>query len=207
MTAEPLIAGNFYNKYESANIVARLLMRGFLRDFEQLLGSAQPHAILDIGCGEGHLTARLINLFPAARTSALDISAEVLQQAIDRCAPRCTFVGASALSLPFPDKEFDLVVCVETLEHLPEPDVALVEIKRVCRRTALVSVPREPIWRLLNVARGAYVTRLGNTPGHIQHWNLSGFLKLLHSHFPRVSAVATPLPWAMAVCEVDDRAH
>jgi len=206
VTSRATVAGNLYNKYESENIIARVLMRRFLQAFDRLLDDVKPQTILEVGCGEGYLSARLADRFSDARTCALDISAEVLQQAIARCAPRCTFVQASALCLPFADKEFDLVVCVETLEHLPEPDAALNEIKRVCRHRVLVSVPREPIWRLLNMARGAYLKELGNTPGHIQHWSLGRFLRLLHTHFPRVPAVATPLPWAMAICEVDNYA-
>ena len=39
-------------------------------------------------------------------------------------------------------------------------------------------VPREPVWRVLNVARGRYVRWLGNPPGHIQHFSRAAFLAL-----------------------------
>src|SRR3712207_8488836 len=50
-----------------------------------------------------------------------------------------------------------------TLFRSPEHTVA--EMARVADGHLLVSVPREPLWRMLNVARGAYVKDLGNTPG------------------------------------------
>jgi len=60
-------------------------------------------------------------------------------------------------------------------------------------------VPREPIWRILNMARGKYWRALGNTPGHLQHWSRSGILGLLAEHFEIVE-VRTPLPWTMVLC-------
>jgi len=63
----------------------------------------------------------------------------------------------------------DLVIACEVLEHLDAPDQALSELQRVCRGQALVSVPNEPLWRMLNVARGKYWRSPGNTPGHLQN--------------------------------------
>ena len=73
---------------------------------------------------------------------------------------------------------------------------------RVARRRLLVSVPREPIWRLLNVARGAYLSHLGNTPGHLNHWSKVGFHSLLTRH-GTVLEVRTPLPWTLALVGLD----
>jgi len=65
-------------------------------------------------------------------------------------------------------------------------------------------VPREPIWRALNLARGKYVRDLGNTPGHLGHWSRRGFLELLGGRL-EVVAVRTPLPWTMALCRANGR--
>ena len=62
---------------------------------------------------------------------------------------------------------FEAVVCTEVLEHLEEPEKALRELLRVTRRWVILSVPREPLWRVLNMVRGAYLRHFGNTPGHI----------------------------------------
>ena len=56
----------------------------------------------------------------------------------------------------------------------PSPEATLAEMARVARRHLLVSVPREPLWRGLNMARGAYLRDLGNTPGHVNHWSKRG---------------------------------
>jgi hypothetical protein len=68
----------------------------------------------------------------------------------------------------------------------------------VARRHLLVSVPREPLWRVLNVARGAYLRELGNTPGHVNHWSRHGFVRLLERHGEVVEA-RSPFPWTMVL--------
>ena len=53
----------------------------------------------------------------------------------------------------------------------PTPSTRVAEMARCAERHLLVSVPREPLWRMLNMARGAYWSDLGNTPGHLNHWS------------------------------------
>ncbi len=64
---------------------------------------------------------------------------------------------------------------MEVLEHVPDPAAVLAEMFRVASRWVLVSVPREPLWRGLNMARGSYLRDFGNTPGHLNHWSKRSF--------------------------------
>ncbi|MBZ9922623.1 class I SAM-dependent methyltransferase, partial [Mesorhizobium sp. BR1-1-7] len=93
----------------------------------------------------------------------------------------------------------DLIVCCEVMEHLEEPQKALQALQRIARSDLILSVPREPLWRALNLARGKYVSALGNTPGHLQHWSQRGFISLV-SQFFEVVEVLSPLPWTMLHC-------
>ena len=81
---------------------------------------------------------------------------------------------------------------------MPEPESTLAEMARVARRHLIVSVPREPMWRMLNMARGAYLRELGNTPGHLNHWSKVGFHSLL-TRYGTVQEVRTPFPWTMVL--------
>ena len=102
-----------------------------------------------------------------------------------------------AENLPFEDGEFELAAAIEVLEHVPDPGHTVAEMARVARGGhLLVSVPREPLWRMLNVARGAYVKELGNTPGHLNHWSRKSFAELLGRH-GQVQEVRSPFPWTM----------
>jgi len=64
-------------------------------------------------------------------------------------------------------------VCRYALHHFEDPGGVVAEMARVANGHLLVSVPREPLWRGLNMARGAYIKDLGNTPGHLNHWRNS----------------------------------
>jgi len=200
-------AGNVYDKYHSANPLARWLVARFLRAFRELLSlPTAPARSLEVGCGEGELVRVLLERHPATRAVALDLDGGVVREAAVR-APSCLPLVADASSLPLAPGSFDLVVCCETLEHLPDPVAALQEIRRtLLPGGALVaSVPREPIWRTLNLLRGAYVGRLGNTPGHRNHFGRRAFLRLLESNGFEVEMVRTPLPWTLARARVPER--
>ena len=185
-------------KYRARNPAVRRLMHGFLRAFDRSVRRVEADRIVEIGCGEAFLAHRMLGLQPGARVVGLDASAEILAIA-RREFPRVALVLGTAYGLPFADASADLVVACEVLEHLEAPERALAEIARVSRAHALFSVPREPLWRVLNVLRGRYWTHGGNTPGHLRHWTPRAFVEFVESRF-RVTEVRHPLPWTMVLC-------
>ncbi|GIU85045.1 MAG: hypothetical protein KatS3mg008_1820 [Acidimicrobiales bacterium] len=193
--------GNTYDKYGSRNPVTRLLMRGFARALTELLEPAAPQSILDVGCGEGFMSRRLAEICPDV--VGLDLgSGPLVHHWIQARGERLRFVAGDAARLPFKDASFDCVTALEVLEHVERPLDTLREIARVARRYAVFSVPREPLWRILNMARGAYLRDLGNTPGHINHWSKTAFVALASS-VGVVEEVRSPLPWTMVRIRVD----
>ena len=200
--ASSVPTGNTYDKYRSTNPVVRRLMAGFEGTIDDLFGRAAPESVLDVGCGEGFLTEQWARRLGPRQVVGLDLSDPKLEadwRARER--PNLRFVAGRAEELPFADREFDMVTAIETLEHVPDPDRALAEMARVARRHLLVSVPREPLWRALNVVRGAYVRELGNTPGHLNHWSRRGFGELVARH-GEVLEVRVPFPWTMVLARV-----
>lgn len=194
--------GNTFHKYGSGNPVVRRLVGRFRGALEELLRLASPSSVLDVGCGEGVLTQSWALAFRTVRVVGVDLEDARLQaEWRSRRSPNLRFMAARAQELPFGDREFDLVAAIESLEHVPEPGRALAEMARVSSRHLLVSVPREPLWRSLNLARGAYLGTLGNTPGHLNHWSRAELLSLLGSYGP-VQAVRSPVPWTMALVRV-----
>jgi SAM-dependent methyltransferase len=113
-----------------------------------------------------------------------------------RSRPGPHYLHGDAENLPFLDDQFDLVVCVEVLEHLRDPAAGLRELARVTSRHLLLSVPREPLFRGSNLLTGRYVKDLGNTPGHLNHWSKSSFGTFV-SQVADVRAVASPYPWTI----------
>jgi 2-polyprenyl-3-methyl-5-hydroxy-6-metoxy-1,4-benzoquinol methylase len=194
--------GNTFDKYGSGNPVHRRLMDGFERCLDELLSQAGPRSVLDVGCGEGVLTERWARTLAPRPVTGIDLPDPTLQAGWrSRSESNLEFCAGRAESLPFGDDEVDLVAAIETLEHVESPPAALAEMARVAQRHLLVSVPREPLWRALNLVRGAYVSQLGNTPGHLNHWSRRSFVRLL-SGYGEVMEVRTPLPWTMALVRV-----
>ncbi len=197
-----VITGNTYDKYGSGNPVVRRLMARFQYTLDELTVMAAPASLLDVGCGEGVLTERWAQRLPAARIVGVDLQDPALQAEWEhRTAPNLAFIATPAETLPFADGEFDLVTAIEVLEHVEDAPVALAEMVRCAQRHLLVSVPREPLWRGLNMARGAYWGSLGNTPGHLNHWSRRAFVALLASH-GEVLEVRSPFPWTMLLVRV-----
>lgn len=196
VTSKATVIGNVYDKYGTRNPVARLLMRGFLDAVSALYLGVRPKTVLEVGCGEGLLAHHLMSLpHQPDRFDACDLSLEKLAGDLH---PEIHFRAADIYQLPFETGEFDWVVCCEVLEHLDSPNQALHELTRVAACGLLVSTPREPIWRALNLLRGKYVREWGNTPGHIQHFSQSQLLELLASQV-RIRQVRSPLPWTVVL--------
>jgi 2-polyprenyl-3-methyl-5-hydroxy-6-metoxy-1,4-benzoquinol methylase len=197
VSEEGIVTGNTYDKYGSSNPVVRRLMASFQRTLDELMSRAEPRSLLDVGCGEGVLVHRWALELPRARVVGIDLEEESIQAGwAERQAPNLEYRTMAAENLPFAAGEFDLASAIEVLEHVPNPQRTLDEMARCAERHLLVSVPREPLWRGLNMARGAYLAQLGNTPGHLNHWSKRSFTRLL-SRYGQVAELRSPFPWTM----------
>ena len=195
--AEGTVTGNTYDKYGSTNPVVRRLMAGFERTLDELFTQADPQSLLDVGCGEAVLTHKWAERLAPRRVVGIDLEDPAIQAEWEqRKAPNLEYRIMKAERMPFADSEFDVAAAIEVLEHVPDPAHTVAEMARVAERWLLVSVPREPLWRTVNVARGAYIKDLGNTPGHLNHWSKRSFVKLLERHGEVVEA-RSPFPWTM----------
>ena len=196
-----IVVGNAYDKYGSRNPVVRWIMRGFNDTLNSLVEKTTPKTIHEIGCGEGYLVLGWSRQGITARGS--DFSSNVIElarvNAVELGISPDVFEVRSIYEMEPGRDSADLVVCCEVLEHLERPEEGLRALQRIASRYVIVSVPREPIWRLLNMARGKYLADFGNTPGHIQHWSRDNFVHLVEHYFDIID-VRSPLPWTMLLC-------
>ena len=101
----------------------------------KILRSIQGTNVLDIACGHGYLSRLLSERY---KVSAVDlwIQPELIQE-----YPQINFQVADLTRLPFASGTFDTVVCAHTLEHIPNIQAAVDELKRVARQRLIVIVP------------------------------------------------------------------
>lgn len=190
-------AGNTFDKYGTRNPLLRSVTQRFLREVDAAVTGLVPASLLDVGCGDGHVTDRLAALLPGVPTTGVDVADPAL---LDLWAQKAgglvAYRSGSAYDLPFADASIDVVTAFEVFEHLERPAAALAELRRVARRALVLSVPWEPVWRGLNLARGRYPRAFGNTPGHVNHWTRAGFVAFC-AGAGDVVAVRHPPPWTL----------
>ncbi|MEO1057744.1 MAG: class I SAM-dependent methyltransferase [Actinomycetota bacterium] len=120
--------------YDSPTL-QRLTYRPLHDAVSRRLVRTQPAVLLDLGCGTGQLTQRLVHDLPQSRVVGLDLSAGMIRRASDRHAPAgdATLLQANAMHLPFPANTFDAVVCTESFHWYPNQQQVLDGLADVVR--------------------------------------------------------------------------
>lgn len=189
--------GNYYDKYHSKNPIAGKLMKGYFMALDSLLDQIKQNVkcALEAGCGEGEVSMHVYEYFDGKLDlEAFDISEKVIEEA----STRKNSIRFSTGNIYEENRGIhDLVLCCEVLEHMERPEDVISRLLEQTDKYLIVSVPHEPIWRILNMCRGKYLKDFGNTPGHVQHWTSTKFKKLFENRDCRIISVRKPLPWTM----------
>ncbi len=198
--APKVIVGNYFNKHESKNVLFQYLVKGYKRKLQELVSSLPGETILEIGSGEGYILNYIQEVRPDLDMVGSDIShKDILLNS--RLHPPVKWFVTKGENLPFQKGAFDLILACEVLEHIENPTMVLDEMKRVAKSHIIISVPQEPVWRILNLLRLKYASDLGNTPGHLNHWSVVGIQSLIGSYF-EVTRMETSFPWTFVVGKV-----
>ena len=201
LTEKGVVVGNTYDKYGSHNPIMRWLMKGFESTVTEFVNEVKPASIHEVGCGEGYWTLRWLEQGISARGS--DFSNTVVDlaraNANDRNLSPKVFKVCSIYDLEPDFDTAELIVCCEVLEHLDRPDDGLRTLQAIADPYLIISAPYEPLWSMMNMARGKYWADFGNTPGHVHRWSKREFVRLVSRYFD-VTEVRRPIPWTMMLC-------
>jgi 2-polyprenyl-3-methyl-5-hydroxy-6-metoxy-1,4-benzoquinol methylase len=108
---------------------------------KNLLDGQGNHA-LDVGCAYGYTSRVLTNL--GYETCGVDISAWGIRQAMSQNDSMFLVCDAQS-ALPFGADRFDLVTCFDVLEHLPHPEIALIEMFEACKGVFVCTTPNKKV--------------------------------------------------------------
>lgn len=185
-------------KYKTKNVLAKWLIDRFLHTVSELVHVSGTQFILEAGCGQGFVTDFLLQYIPNLSIVGIDINLELVKGSVAKDIRNSVFVG-DVYNLPFCEKIFDMVICLEVLEHLTDPSCALRELSRVSKSCCILSVPNEPYFQLMALLRGKHVKRLGNHPDHVNNWGKHRFLEMIRSEFT-ILQIRQSFPWVVVLC-------
>lgn len=191
----------FVGKYQDKNPLSRYFVNGFYGALESLF-PPDIDSIFEAGCGAGYSSEFVARMPHKASYVASDISADLIELARERL-PDIDFAVESIYDLQRDDNSVDLAMALETFEHIDDPLAALRELRRVARKYIILSVPREPLWCALNLARLKYVSHFGNTPGHINHWSKRGFVSMVAKEVAVIDT-RSPIPWTILLARASN---
>ena len=187
-------------KHQTNNPIQRRLIERFHEHVTERVRAVAPTRLLEVGCGEGYVLEAIRADGIDAACTGIDQSAEAIDAARQRLGPAVSLHVGDALTLSgsLPGPPPDLVLMIEVLEHLDDPEAMLDDLAEITGDFVLLSVPREPLVRGLNLARLKNVAQLGNDPEHVQHWSARSFVRFVERRFD-VVAVDRPLPWTLVL--------
>jgi ubiquinone/menaquinone biosynthesis C-methylase UbiE len=188
-----IITGNYYNKFETTNIIEKFLVKRYKKKLIGLIKSISVKSMYEVGSGEGEIINVVSKNKDIKFILGSDIDKNLLTQNAIRF-PDYHWILNKAEQLPISENSIDLLLACEVLEHISSPDAFLEECKRINSKYYIFSVPNEPLWRILNMMRFKYLKNFGNTPGHINHWSKHQLIKLLSSYLNIIEVFHTQ-PW------------
>jgi SAM-dependent methyltransferase len=108
--------------------------------FLQFTGTADGERVLDLGCGTGHLAAALLAVSQPAQVDGVDAAESYVEHAKSQYRdPRLVFRVGDACALDDPDRTFDRVLSLLMLHFVPQPELAIAEMRRVAKPGAVVA--------------------------------------------------------------------
>ena len=165
-------------KHLNPNPIQRVLLNRFHHMISKLVQQTGATSLLDAGCGEGFVMKYLNQQDAGLAIIGGDFESEALVWGRDNVELAAPLLNIDLRQLPFANNSFPLVICLEVIEHLPDPAQGLRELARVSSEYVLLSVPHEPWFRGANLLRGKHISMFGNDPEHLHNYTGRAFRQM-----------------------------
>lgn len=193
------MCANYTDNHNSKNPAIRYLMKNFYNSFINEIKKENITNMIDMGCGEGHLTNVLYSFFKKNKKDIKITGIEYCPETVSFARKKYPHLNIKQGDILNFKGKYDLLISSEVLEHIKDYQEAIINCKKISS-TCIFSVPHEPWFRIANMLRFKYLKRWGSTPGHINHWSKKKFYFLLKKHFKDVKIKTTGF-WLVAKCK------
>jgi 2-polyprenyl-3-methyl-5-hydroxy-6-metoxy-1,4-benzoquinol methylase len=156
----------YLGEYKSNNFIIKFLYNNYFSKLRKITETFErDFRLLEVGCGAGESSRRIFRMLNGQQHFEVSEFDERLVEKLKSEKFPYRVTRESVLSLQRKDNEFDVIFILEVLEHISDVQIALKEVFMVARCGVVISVPNEPLWRILNVLRGKYWRGTGEYPG------------------------------------------
>lgn len=203
------------NKYTSSNLskyqckspFAIKRIAEYSNNLVKLVTQVKHSYILNLGCGEGY---DIKNIYEKENINieyccGLDLNFEALKMARQVLTNiRFDAIKGDINNLPIRPNKFNLLLCLEVLEHLSCPEKVLIDISCHFNGYCIFTVPNEPLYRLTRLLLyRKNIKEFGNHPEHLNLWSKKAFYRLISKYYI-IDQVVTSFPWTIILCHKKD---
>jgi 2-polyprenyl-3-methyl-5-hydroxy-6-metoxy-1,4-benzoquinol methylase len=150
--------------------------------------------VLDLGCGQGHITEKIRQALSGAEFTGLDYSVSAIEYAHEHFS-QIDFAVGDAYDMPYANEFFDVVVCNNLWEHVPDPLFLLNKIKRILKPGGhlIVSTPsRYRVYNLVRVLMGKPVVFMSRY--HVTEYTVGQVVEqLTYGNFQVIKLLSRPI--------------
>jgi len=127
------VPANYYQKGTRTNLLQRYWHKTKINFALKLLSDLSFKNCLEVGSASGYLISEIAKEHPGVNFEAIDAYSKAIEFA-KKHYPKINFSVAEAEKLPFKNNQFDVILCYETIEHIRDPQKAVLEMKRVLKK-------------------------------------------------------------------------
>ncbi len=188
--------------YSSKNPLIKYVHMGRLKKIISLIPKKKNMKILDAGCGEGQLLSMVSKKFGLfnPKLYGTDITAISLESAKKRIK-NAKFSLQDLKNLDYKDEFFDVIMCTEVIEHVPEYKKVLKEFERILKKGGLliISFPNEFLWTISRFFLGRKPIKV---PDHYNSFSPAIMIKEVNLNLKKRANVPFALPHFLALTRI-----
>lgn len=190
--------------YSSKNPLVSYVHNERLNKIIELIPKKEGAKILDAGCGEGHLLEMISKKVNQKNVNQKNLyGADITKIALEKAKERVTHANFSLQdlsNLDYKDEFFEVVICTEVIEHIPEYKKVINELKRVLKKGGylIMTFPNEILWTISRFLLGRKPIRV---PDHVNSFSSKRIIKCVKLNVVKKCNIP-PLPSSLALTRI-----